>query len=100
MIRIYIIVFVNYNSLFLFDIVTFPLDITKTRLQTQGEIAAHLAEESGRKPPPYRGMLRTAIGIGKIILFLKIKFIIAYKITSADNFTVDLRKHIACHLIF
>jgi len=45
------------------ETVTFPLDITKTRLQTQGEVAAQLAEKSGKKPPPYRGMIRTAIGI-------------------------------------
>eukprot|EP00112_Aurelia_sp_Birch-Aquarium-sp1_P016134 Seg3632.1 transcript_id=Seg3632.1/GoldUCD/mRNA.D3Y31 product="Mitochondrial uncoupling protein 4" protein_id=Seg3632.1/GoldUCD/D3Y31 len=45
------------------ETVTFPLDITKTRLQTQGEVAAQLAEKSGTKQAPYRGMLRTAIGI-------------------------------------
>ena len=55
------------SNLFLFPLiqVTFPLDITKTRLQVQGEVAAHLAEKSGKKPPPYRGMIRTAIGIGR-----------------------------------
>ncbi|XP_065063128.1 mitochondrial uncoupling protein 4-like isoform X2 [Rhopilema esculentum] len=60
-------IFVGFHEDHLFNCdqkpVTFPLDITKTRLQTQGEIAAHLAEASGKKPPPYRGMIRTAIGI-------------------------------------
>ena len=37
-------------------VVTFPLDITKTRLQLQGQL--------GSKSSPYRGMFRTAIGIG------------------------------------
>eukprot|EP00794_Sanderia_malayensis_P011936 gene11936-13172_t len=45
------------------ETVTFPLDITKTRLQTQGEIAAHLAEKGRVKKLPYRGMVRTAFGI-------------------------------------
>lgn len=44
-------------------LVTFPLDITKTRLQIQGEKAS-LA--SGVKIQPYRGMLKTAYGIGMI----------------------------------
>ncbi|XP_065910309.1 mitochondrial uncoupling protein 4-like [Dysidea avara] len=35
--------------------VTFPLDITKTRLQLQGQL--------GNKKAPYRGMFRTALGI-------------------------------------
>jgi len=37
--------------------VTFPLDITKTRLQIQGQFV------TGRLP--YRGMLKTAFGIGR-----------------------------------
>ena len=37
--------------------VTFPIDITKTRLQIQGQFA------KGRLP--YRGMLKTAFGIGR-----------------------------------
>lgn len=36
---------------------TYPLDLTKTRLQIQGEIA------TSKKPTQYRGMLKTAIGI-------------------------------------
>ncbi|XP_072044448.1 mitochondrial uncoupling protein 4-like [Amphiura filiformis] len=47
------------------ETVTYPLDLTKTRLQIQGEIAAlkhdgvaHLAEDA-----QYRGMVRTAVGV-------------------------------------
>ncbi|XP_054485382.2 mitochondrial uncoupling protein 4 [Agelaius phoeniceus] len=40
------------------ELVTFPLDLTKTRLQIQGEAAAGTAV-------PYRGMLRTAAGIAQ-----------------------------------
>ncbi|XP_059584933.1 mitochondrial uncoupling protein 4 isoform X1 [Alligator mississippiensis] len=40
------------------ELVTFPLDLTKTRLQIQGEAAMHRHEAA-----PYRGMLRTAAGI-------------------------------------
>ncbi|XP_025065376.1 mitochondrial uncoupling protein 4 isoform X2 [Alligator sinensis] len=40
------------------ELVTFPLDLTKTRLQIQGEAATHRHEAA-----PYRGMLRTAAGI-------------------------------------
>jgi len=36
--------------------VTYPLDLTKTRLQIQGEEATHKVA--------YRGMTRTAYGIG------------------------------------
>ena len=56
-------IFVQLDS-FLFS-VTFPLDITKTRLQIQGEKAS-LA--SGTKVQPYRGMVKTAYGIGMICL--------------------------------
>lgn len=42
--------------MFLFT-VTYPLDLTKTRLQIQGEVA------TSNKPTEYRGMLKTAIGI-------------------------------------
>ncbi|XP_071755559.1 mitochondrial uncoupling protein 4 [Centroberyx gerrardi] len=38
------------------EIVTFPLDLTKTRLQIQGEAASGVTV-------PYRGMVRTAVGI-------------------------------------
>ncbi|KAJ1149177.1 hypothetical protein NDU88_001994 [Pleurodeles waltl] len=41
------------------ELVTFPLDLTKTRLQIQGEAALR---EHGL-PLPYRGMIRTAVGI-------------------------------------
>ncbi|XP_005430672.1 mitochondrial uncoupling protein 4 [Geospiza fortis] len=40
------------------ELVTFPLDLTKTRLQIQGEAVAGPAV-------PYRGMLRTAAGIAQ-----------------------------------
>jgi len=44
--------------------VTYPLDLTKTRLQLQGEIAA--GEKSVKRGDVnYRGMFRTAIGIAK-----------------------------------
>ena len=41
------------------EAVTYPLDLTKTRLQLQGEIA------SGDTTIKYKGMFRTAIGIAK-----------------------------------
>lgn len=41
------------------EAVTYPLDLTKTRLQLQGEVA------SGDLSTPYRGMIRTAFGIVK-----------------------------------
>jgi len=44
------------------EIVTFPLDITKTRLQIQGERASTLSTTTGTNVP-YRGMIRTALGI-------------------------------------
>lgn len=37
--------------------VTYPLDLTKTRLQIQGELA------TANKPTQHRGMFKTAIGI-------------------------------------
>ena len=45
---------------FLFILVTYPLDITKTRLQTQGEHAS--VKKFGKTK--YRGMVKTAAGIG------------------------------------
>ena len=41
---------------------TYPLDLTKTRLQIQGEWAAR--QNNGAVVTPYRGMLQTAVGIG------------------------------------
>ncbi|KAM8952343.1 mitochondrial uncoupling protein 4 [Pelodytes ibericus] len=41
------------------ELVTFPLDLTKTRLQIQGEAAL---KQHG-SAVPYRGMVRTAVGI-------------------------------------
>ncbi|XP_077173786.1 mitochondrial uncoupling protein 4 [Paroedura picta] len=46
------------------ELVTFPLDLTKTRLQIQGEAAAR-DRDGGRRTIPYRGMLRTAAGIAQ-----------------------------------
>lgn len=43
--------------------VTFPLDLTKTRLQVQGEAAAHRSGGAAGQTVPYRGMLRTMAGI-------------------------------------
>lgn len=43
--------------------VTYPLDLTKTRLQIQGEQAASKAAATTQQP--YRGMIKTAIGIVK-----------------------------------
>nr|XP_056712801.1 mitochondrial uncoupling protein 4 [Euleptes europaea] len=45
------------------ELVTFPLDLTKTRLQIQGEAAVRSYEDARRRTVPYRGMLRTAAGI-------------------------------------
>ncbi|XP_073442656.1 mitochondrial uncoupling protein 4 isoform X1 [Dendrobates tinctorius] len=46
------------------ELVTFPLDLTKTRLQIQGEAALKRFGEGGvAAAAPYRGMVRTAIGI-------------------------------------
>lgn len=43
---------------------TFPLDITKTRLQIQGERASTVPSTTAGHVP-YRGMVRTAVGIGE-----------------------------------
>uniref|UniRef100_V9KFT5 Mitochondrial uncoupling protein 4 n=1 Tax=Callorhinchus milii TaxID=7868 RepID=V9KFT5_CALMI len=46
------------------ETVTFPLDLTKTRLQIQGE-AVQDQHGGRRRAVPYRGMIRTAVGIVK-----------------------------------
>lgn len=46
-----------------FSSVTFPLDLTKTRLQVQGEAAARGSGAAAGQAVPYRGMLRTAAGV-------------------------------------
>ncbi|KAG8445758.1 hypothetical protein GDO86_010519 [Hymenochirus boettgeri] len=46
------------------ELVTFPLDLTKTRLQIQGEAALKQRGDGGAAVP-YRGMMRTAAGIVK-----------------------------------
>lgn len=43
---------------------TFPLDITKTRLQIQGERASTVSSTTATNVP-YRGMVKTAVGIGE-----------------------------------
>ena len=45
--------------------VTYPLDITRTRLQIQGEIHTQGKSICGKV---YRGMLQTMFGIGKMSL--------------------------------
>nr|XP_008540299.1 PREDICTED: mitochondrial uncoupling protein 4 isoform X4 [Equus przewalskii] len=45
------------------ELATFPLDLTKTRLQMQGEAALARLGDSARDSAPYRGMVRTALGI-------------------------------------
>jgi len=49
------------TSAFVAETVTYPLDITKTRLQIQGEISKHV--EKTVHSNPHRGMLATAFGI-------------------------------------
>ncbi|XP_066215371.1 mitochondrial uncoupling protein 4 isoform X6 [Saccopteryx leptura] len=51
---------------------TFPLDLTKTRLQMQGEAALARLGDSARASTPYRGMVRTALGIVQEEGFLKL----------------------------
>uniref|UniRef100_UPI00398F4B7B mitochondrial uncoupling protein 4 n=1 Tax=Pristiophorus japonicus TaxID=55135 RepID=UPI00398F4B7B len=46
------------------ETVTFPLDLTKTRLQIQGEAVRHRHRDD-KTARPYRGMIQTAIGIVK-----------------------------------
>ncbi|XP_071598219.1 mitochondrial uncoupling protein 4 isoform X2 [Heliangelus exortis] len=45
------------------ELVTFPLDLTKTRLQVQGEAAVHRQGAAWGRRVPYRGMLGTMAGI-------------------------------------
>jgi solute carrier family 25 uncoupling protein 27 len=51
---------------------TFPLDLTKTRLQMQGEAALARLGDSAGESVPYRGMIRTALGIIQEEGFLKL----------------------------
>lgn len=56
------------NCLPCFISVTYPLDLTKTRLQIQGEGATQTFV--------YRGMIRTAYGIGRLLeMFVLFSFI-------------------------
>ncbi|XP_046988039.1 mitochondrial uncoupling protein 4 [Schistocerca americana] len=55
------------------EVVTYPLDLTKTRLQIQGEkAAAAAAAGNGNLNGPYRGMLQTGVGIVREEGFLKL----------------------------
>lgn len=45
------------------NLVTFPLDLTKTRLQIQGEYAPEKLSKIGTVNTVHRGMLSTAVGI-------------------------------------
>ncbi|XP_008261228.1 mitochondrial uncoupling protein 4 isoform X3 [Oryctolagus cuniculus] len=54
------------------ELATFPLDLTKTRLQMQGEAALARLGDSARESAPYRGMVRTALGIIQEEGFLKL----------------------------
>ncbi|RLW12419.1 hypothetical protein DV515_00000633 [Chloebia gouldiae] len=47
------------------ELVTFPLDLTKTRLQIQGEAAVRRDGAAAGPAVPYRGMLRTAAAIAQ-----------------------------------
>lgn len=51
---------------------TFPLDLTKTRLQIQGEAALARLGDGAAESAPYRGMVRTALGIVQEEGFLKL----------------------------
>lgn len=51
---------------------TFPLDLTKTRLQIQGEAALARLGDGATESAPYRGMVRTALGIVQEEGFLKL----------------------------
>uniref|UniRef100_A0A0A9WUH3 Mitochondrial uncoupling protein 4 n=1 Tax=Lygus hesperus TaxID=30085 RepID=A0A0A9WUH3_LYGHE len=54
--------FVSVASAINAELFTYPLDLTKTRLQVQGEIAA---ATEGLSTAPHRGMVKTALGIVK-----------------------------------
>nr|XP_031290447.1 mitochondrial uncoupling protein 4 isoform X3 [Camelus dromedarius] len=54
------------------ELATFPLDLTKTRLQIQGEAALARLGGGAGEAAPYRGMVRTALGIIQEEGFLKL----------------------------
>ncbi|XP_063223550.1 mitochondrial uncoupling protein 4 isoform X1 [Bacillus rossius redtenbacheri] len=53
---------VSVTSASIAEVVTYPLDLTKTRLQIQGE---KNSSRNGGANGPYRGMLQTAVGIAQ-----------------------------------
>lgn len=57
---------------FFISLATFPLDLTKTRLQMQGEAALARLGDGAAESAPYRGMVRTALGIVQEEGFLKL----------------------------
>ncbi len=63
--------------------VTYPLDITKTRLQIQGELEKH---NPNRK---HYGMFRTALNIGKLKFFIK-DYTKAKKVSSNSLLVMNL----------
>ena len=55
-----------YNIIMVYDsVVTYPLDITRTRLQIQGEVINHGVSETA-SVTIRRGMLQTLSGIGML----------------------------------
>lgn len=60
---IYIYIYAQICVFSTFVIVTYPLDLTKTRLQIQGEGGTQQNGGSRHAQPKYRGMLSTAVGI-------------------------------------
>ena len=58
-------------KLFYHSLVTFPLDLTKTRLIIQGE---GVNKDVAKKQ--YRGMMKTMASIGKDIIFLQFIIVI------------------------
>lgn len=45
------------------EVVTYPLDLTKTRLQIQGETAFRMQVNGSASLPEHKGMVKTAVGI-------------------------------------
>ena len=78
--------FVYLFTIFSFQ-VTFPLDITKTRLQIQGERASTVHSTTTANVP-YRGMVRTAVGIGEkvgTLLYIILLYYMAGFVSGQDE---------------